>query len=126
MSAYNSANAQQFPPKSIIIIALILSAPLIIAILNVLVRTKLHFGIEEKFLVLDEGVISKKHRTMPYGVIQNILVEQNFFGRIFKYSTLIIENAAGEGRFFQENMSLLDLMEISFTYQDFLWVMQTD
>lgn len=75
-------------------------------IANPLIRANFHYSVEDKFFVVKQGVISKKLRNLPYGVIQNVLVKQDLFDKIFGLSTLTVENASeggGKGIFSQMN-----------------------
>lgn len=59
-----------------------------------------HYSIENKFIIVRQGVISKKQRNLPYGVVQNVFVKQGLLDRLFRLSSLSIENAsqgAGNG-----------------------------
>ncbi len=62
-------------------------------IANPLIKANFHYSIEEKVLKVRQGVISKKDFMLPYGVIQNVVVKQDIFDRIFGLSTLSIQNA---------------------------------
>lgn len=56
-----------------------------------------HYELQDKYIVLHQGILNKQQRTLQYGVIQNVLVKQGFLDRIFGIATLILENAAGKG-----------------------------
>lgn len=56
-----------------------------------------HYSLDDQFLTIQQGIISKQNRHLPYGVIQNVLLERGFFDRIFGLAVLKIENAAGAG-----------------------------
>lgn len=75
---------------------LILALPVML-IVNPLIRANFHYSLEDKFLSVRQGVISKKQRNLPYGVIQNIFVKQDLFDRIFGLAALKIENAVQGG-----------------------------
>ena len=60
-------------------------------------RINFHYSLEDTFIVLHQGIIAKKQRSIPYGVIQNIFVKQDVFDRIFGLATIIIENASQGG-----------------------------
>jgi uncharacterized membrane protein YdbT with pleckstrin-like domain len=69
-------------------------------IVTILRRANFHYFIEEKFLTLKQGILSKQQRHIPYGVIQNLFVKQDLFDRIFGLASLTIENASqGAGVF---------------------------
>jgi uncharacterized membrane protein YdbT with pleckstrin-like domain len=72
-------------------------AMVILIIINPLIRMNFHYSLEDKFLLVKQGVISKKERHLPYGVIQNIFLKQDLFDRLFKIATLRIENAKNSG-----------------------------
>ena len=57
-------------------------------------RANFHYSIEDKFMILNQGILSKQQRNIPYGVIQNIFVKQDLFDRVFGLTSLAIENAS--------------------------------
>jgi len=57
-------------------------------------RNFFHYSLEDKFMVLRQGIISRQERNIPYGVIQNIFVKQGLLDRIFGLASLAIENAS--------------------------------
>ncbi len=70
----------------------------VLLVVNPLTRRNFHFSIGEKFLEVKQGILSRGERHIPYGVIQNVLVKQDIFDRIFRIASLSIENAsAGAG-----------------------------
>ncbi len=75
---------------------IIVSAPLLI-LFNILTWKNFHFSLDNQFLNLSQGVLSKQNRQIPYGVIQDVFVEQDLFDRIFGLASLRIENAAQAG-----------------------------
>lgn len=75
---------------------LVLAFPVVL-IANPLIRGNFHYSLEEKFLLVRQGVISKKQRNLPYGVIQNVFLKQDLFDRIFGLAVLRIENASQAG-----------------------------
>src|SRR3989338_9322075 len=77
-------------PILIIFIALI-PFSLIAAFLQ---KANFHYTIEDKFITLKQGILSKQQRHIPYGVIQNIFVKQDLFDRFFGLASLTVENAS--------------------------------
>jgi len=75
---------------------LIIALPIML-IANPLIRKNFHFALEEKTLSIRQGVLSKRQKNIPYGVIQNVFVKQDLFDRIFGLASLRIENAAQGG-----------------------------
>ncbi len=67
---------------------------IILLIANPLIRANFHYSTEDKFFLVKQGVLSKKQRNLPYGVIQNVFVKQDIFDRIFGLASLRVENAA--------------------------------
>jgi len=63
-------------------------------IVTILRRANFYYSVEEKFLTLRQGILSKQQRYIPYGVIQNLFVKQDLFDRIFGLASLTIENAS--------------------------------
>ena len=74
------------------LIAFVAYAP-IAFVVSVLQRHNFHFALEEKFLLLRQGVLSKEERNVPYGVIQHIFVKQDLFDSVFGLASVAIENA---------------------------------
>lgn len=66
-------------------------------IANLLIRANFHYSTEDKFFVVKQGVFSKKQRNLPYGVIQNVLVKQDWFDRVFGLASFSVENASQGG-----------------------------
>ena len=66
-------------------------------IANPLIRKNFHFALEKEYFAVKQGVLSKKQRNLPYGVIQNVLVKQDIFDRLFGIAALTIENASEAG-----------------------------
>ena len=75
------------------ILVLIVSVPIKITISFLKIKT-FHYSIEDDFLILKQGIISKEQRSIPYNVIQNIFITQSLFDRFFGFKVLIIENAS--------------------------------
>ena len=72
---------------------MILATIYLIALL--LQKVNFHFSVEEKSLVLTQGVINKQQRFVPYSVIQNLLITRDLADMALGWATLIIENASG-------------------------------
>ena len=64
---------------------------------NPLIRSRFHYQTGEKFFDVQQGVFSKKQRHLPYGVIQNVLVKQDWFDRVFGLASLSVEDASAGG-----------------------------
>lgn len=67
------------------------------AVISYLRRKMFHYTIDNNFLSLQQGILSKQQRHIPYGVIQNVYVKQDLFDRFFGLASLSLENAAGSG-----------------------------
>lgn len=58
-------------------------------------------------LVIDEGVLRRRRRVVPYGRLQQIDIDQNLVGQLFHLATLTIETAgSGQGK---AKLGLLDV-----------------
>lgn len=79
----------------ILIFGLALGVPVII---NVLQRSNFHYSLDQHFMVLHQGIISKQNRNVPYGRIQGVFVNQGLFDRIFGLASLTIEDFSDGGR----------------------------
>jgi membrane protein YdbS with pleckstrin-like domain len=64
---------------------------------NPLIRSRFHYSTGEKFFDIQQGVFSKKQRHLPYGVIQTVVVKQDWFDRIFGLASLAVEDASQGG-----------------------------
>lgn len=60
-------------------------------------RRNFHYTIDDKFINLEQGILSKSQRHIPYGVVQNIFIKQDLFDRALGLASLSIENAAQGG-----------------------------
>jgi len=69
-----------------------------VAIVNALRRSCFHYSLDESFMVINQGVISKKNRNIPYGVIQGIFVSRGLFERIFGLASLTFEDFSQGGK----------------------------
>jgi membrane protein YdbS with pleckstrin-like domain len=84
-------------PSTIVSIFFLVIAIIFILFNTILIflrRKTFHYSIEDKFLTLKQGIISRQQRHIPYGVIQNIFVKQNLLDRFFGLASLTIENAS--------------------------------
>ena len=57
-------------------------------------RAAFHYSLGAQFLVVRQGILSTQERTIPYGVIQNLSVDQDVFDRIVGLATLTIEGVS--------------------------------
>lgn len=80
--------------KISIYLAVVIFASIFHIISMILRKINFHYSIEDDFLILNQGILSKQQRHIPYGVIQNIFVKQDIFDRLFGLASLAIENAA--------------------------------
>jgi membrane protein YdbS with pleckstrin-like domain len=64
---------------------------------NPLIRSRFHYSTGEKFFDVEQGVFSKKQRHLPYGVIQTVVVKQDWFDRVFGLASLAVEDASHGG-----------------------------
>jgi len=66
-------------------------------IVNPLTKANFHYALEKDYFVIHQGILSKKQRNLPYGVIQNVLVKQDIFDRIFGLASIMVENFSQGG-----------------------------
>lgn len=64
---------------------------------NPIIRSRFHYAVEDKYLVVNQGVFKKIQRNLPYNVIQNVFVKQDLFDRVFGLASLRVENASDNG-----------------------------
>lgn len=79
----------------LLIFVLVLGIPIVI---NVLRRAYFHYSLDQHFIVLHQGIISKQNRNVPYGRIQGVFVNQGLFDRIFGLASLTIEDFSDGGK----------------------------
>lgn len=83
------------------VLSVVLYLPPVIGIavvFNLLQRANFHYSIEDNFVVLHQGIISKQNRNVPYGRIQGIFVNQGIFDRIFGLASLTFEDFSQGGK----------------------------
>lgn len=66
-------------------------------------RKNFHFSLEDQYLRVRQGVLSKEQRNLPYSAIQNIILSRSLFEKIFGLATLQIENAVKPGFYSQRD-----------------------
>lgn len=69
-----------------------------------------HYSLDDKAIVLRQGIFSKKQRLMHYGSIQNVLVKQDLYDKIFGLASITIENASHGAGFQNIRRSATDLL----------------
>ena len=73
--------------------------PTVIAIISTIQFKNIEFGFTNKRIIGKTGVLGIKTFDAPLNKIQSISVTQSFFGKIFNFSTVRIDTAAGGPRF---------------------------
>ncbi len=56
-------------------------------------KSAFSFSFEDNFIVLHQGIISRQQRTIPYAVLQDVIVKQDLFDTLLGLSSLTVENA---------------------------------
>ncbi len=77
----------------------LLFIPLIKAIIETIRFTRVELAVTNKRVIGKYGVFNTKSLDAPLNKIQNASCEQKFFGKIFNFSTIKINTAAGEFAF---------------------------
>jgi len=62
-------------------------------VITILQREAFHYEIGDKFLTIQQGIISKQQRQLPYSVIQNLFIRQSLLDRMLNLTLLNIQNA---------------------------------
>ena len=75
----------------LLLMAFLIPVNLVFAALR---RITFHYALDSKFLNLQQGILNKTQRHIPYGVIQNVFVKQDLFDRLFGLASLTLENAS--------------------------------
>lgn len=98
---FNSIREDKQPELRFVIFGLlmlfILLPMLLHFLINIFIRKNFHYSLDDKFLNVRQGILSKQNRHLPYGVIQNVMIQKGILDRIFNLATLTIENAASAG-----------------------------
>lgn len=82
----------------LLIYILFLSLGLVIPVIfRALQRANFHYSLEDFFIVIHQGIISKQNRNVPYGRIQGVYVNQGLFDRIFGLASLTFEDYSNGG-----------------------------
>lgn len=68
--------------------------PVIGIVYCILNRRFFRYTVESNFLTIREGIISKQTRHVPFGVIQNVLLNQDILDRMLGIASITIENAS--------------------------------
>lgn len=89
-----SETADNASLKIVIYLVVVIFGSIFHIISIILRRANFHYSIEDNFFTLNQGILSKQQRHIPYGVIQNIFVKQDIFDRLFGLASLAVENAA--------------------------------
>lgn len=63
----------------------------------ILRRATFHYSLDKEYITIYQGVISKSQIHIRYGVIQNILIGQDIFDRLFRVVDLRVQNAVQGG-----------------------------
>lgn len=67
-----------------------------------------HYRLNQEFLDLQQGFLSRQVRHIPYGVIQNVFVKQDILDRLLGLASLSLENASmGAGAYQASNKQIL-------------------
>lgn len=77
----------------------LLFIPLIKAIIATVQFTKIELAITNKRVIGKVGVLNTEALDAPLNKIQNVGDRQTFFGKIFNFSTITIDTAAGKYNF---------------------------
>ncbi|MFA5136722.1 MAG: PH domain-containing protein [Patescibacteria group bacterium] len=85
------------PVSAMIYLMFFLFSAIFVFIQTVLRRQAFHYTVDDAFLKFEQGVLSKKQRHIPYGVVQNLFVKQDLYDRLFGLASLTIENASQGG-----------------------------
>ncbi|MBI2577598.1 MAG: PH domain-containing protein [Candidatus Wildermuthbacteria bacterium] len=74
----------------------IIFTPIYMVVL-VLRRANFHYSIEDKFLTVKQGILSRQQRHLPFGVVQHVFVKQDLIDRMFGLASVAVENASQGG-----------------------------
>ncbi len=64
---------------------------------NIFWKANYCFDFTDEYLLIRTGVVSRQERHMPYRAVQDVIVSQSIFERLFGIASVTIQNAAGSG-----------------------------
>lgn len=67
-------------------------------VIKALQRANFHYALEDKFIVLHQGIITKQNRNIPYGRIQSVMLHQKVYERILGIASLTFEDFSNGGK----------------------------
>ena len=71
--------------------------PVLGSCMLVLQVANFHYSFDEKFLVIEQGIIAKQKRYIPYSTFQDVLILRSLTDHLLGVATVCIENASGVG-----------------------------
>jgi uncharacterized membrane protein YdbT with pleckstrin-like domain len=77
------------------------------------------YWLDEDFINIKQGVITRSEKHIPFSVIQDVIVNQDILDRLFGLSTVIVENAAMGGMMMPTNNRNAGMYAQSNRVQDF-------
>jgi membrane protein YdbS with pleckstrin-like domain len=66
-------------------------------VVNLFRRKNFHYSLDEHFITLHQGIVSKQNRNISYGRIQEIFIGQKLFDRIFGLASLTFADISEGG-----------------------------
>ena len=90
--------SDDMPPEFFAIFLLFILIAFILFLIQALQWKNFRYALEDKFIVLHQGVITKQNRHIPYGRVQGIFINQGIFERIFGLAALTFEDFSQGGR----------------------------
>lgn len=85
--------------NAVYLVLLFLVAAIIYPILK---RATFSYALEDDYLTVRQGIITRQERHIPYNVIQNIIIRRNLDDLIFNLATITVENASAGGGYVQQ------------------------
>ncbi|MDO8472032.1 MAG: PH domain-containing protein [bacterium] len=84
--------------NAVYLVLLLLASAVIYPILK---RATFSYALEDDYLTVRQGIITRQERHIPYNVIQNIIISRNLDDLIFGLVTITVENASAGGGYSQ-------------------------
>lgn len=66
--------------------------PTLVILFATLRRRSFYYSFEDNIITLKQGILSKQQKQLPYSVIQQVLVKQDFLDIVFNLASLSLEN----------------------------------
>ncbi len=79
------------------LMAIVLISMIVYPVINALRLACFSYSLDEKFLTVKQGIISRQDRHLPYAVIQDVTMQRDLGDRILGLASVSVHNASQAG-----------------------------